>query len=63
MKKVYIIPQTEEIVITNGITLLGVSSDKGIGYGGKDANGTKDPSARPYGWDDEEDDWDDEEDE
>jgi len=60
MKKVYIIPQTEEIAIKNGISLLGVSSGKGIGYGGKDADGSKDPAARGYGWDDEEEDWEDE---
>ena len=39
------------------LTVSGVSSEKGIGYGGVDKDGTKDPSA-PY-YDEEEDgeDW------
>ena len=39
------------------LTASGVSSDRGIGYGGVDKDGTKDPSA-PY-YDEEEDgeDW------
>ena len=39
------------------LTVSGVSSDRGIGYGGVDKDGTKDPSA-PY-YDEEEDgeDW------
>ena len=38
------------------LSASGVSSDKGIGYGGVDSSGTKDPSAPGYcGFDDEED--------
>lgn len=48
MKKTYMKPSTE-MVLTQTTTMIcvsqGVTSDKGIGYGGVD-DGTKDPAAR-----------------
>lgn len=49
MKKTYLQPSTEMVII--GTTTMicgsqGVTSDKGIDYGGVDEDGTKDPSSR-----------------
>jgi len=63
MKKNYIAPNVEitEIELQQLIAVSGVSSEgKGIGYGGVDEEGTKDPAARRRRrkdvWDDEEED-------
>ena len=59
MKKTYLKPLTE-VVIMGKQTIIcasdGVTSGKGIGYGGVDEDGEKDPSARRRRdvWDDEE---------
>jgi hypothetical protein len=54
MKKTYIRPTaTEEAVLTEQFLAdSGVSSDNGIGYGGVDTEGEKDPSSRRDAWDD-----------
>ena len=59
MKKIYLQPsvkmaKTEIELILDG---SGVMSDKGIGYGGADTNGSKDPASRQRHsvWDDEND--------
>ena len=60
MKKIYVRPSMSEVVIgsTQFLCGSGVSSSKGIGYGGVDNGGTKDPASRryQYDWDDEEED-------
>ena len=52
-KKSYISPKGE--VIQCGPFLLSTisSGDRGIGYGGKDKDGTKDPAGRAYYYDEE----------
>ena len=61
MKKRYFAPET--LVVRTAIEQLlsgsGVQSDNGIGYGGVDEDGSKDPSARRHRseWDDDEEDW------
>ena len=62
MKKIYVRPSMSEVVIgsTQFLCGSGVSSSKGIGYGGVD-DGTRDPASRSHkynNWDE-----DDEEDE
>ncbi len=60
MKKTYLKPTTE--VVKLGTTMMvctsdGVTSEKGIGYGGVDEEGQKDPASRRRrrdAWDDEE---------
>ncbi|MBQ8655798.1 MAG: hypothetical protein IJ527_01865 [Prevotella sp.] len=51
MKKNYIIPEVETVTIGH-VQLLSVSGvggkGGGIGYGGKDTGGIKEPSARSY---------------
>ena len=56
-KKTYIVPAiAEEAVLTDQLLAdSGVSSDNGIGYGGVDTEGSKDPSSRRDAWDDLED--------
>ena len=56
-KKTYIVPAiAEEAVLTDQLLAdSGVSSDNGIGYGGVDTEGEKDPSSRRDAWDDLED--------
>ena len=56
-KKTYIVPAiAEEAVLTEQfLAVSGVSSDNGIGYGGVDTEGEKDPSSRRDAWDDLED--------
>ena len=56
-KKTYIVPAiAEEAVLTEQFLAdSGVSSDNGIGYGGVDTEGEKDPSSRRDAWDDLED--------
>ena len=39
------------------LTVSGVSSEKGIGYGGVDKDGTKDPSAPGYYEEEDGEDW------
>lgn len=53
-KKIYIVPAiAEEAVLTEQLLAdSGVSSDNGIGYGGVDTEGEKDPSSRRDAWDD-----------
>ena len=53
-KKTYIVPAiAEEAVLTEQFLAdSGVSSDNGIGYGGVDTEGSKDPSSRRDAWDD-----------
>jgi hypothetical protein len=53
-KKTYIVPAiAEEAVLTEQFLAdSGVSSDNGIGYGGVDTEGEKDPSSRRDAWDD-----------
>ena len=55
-KKTYIVPAiAEEAVLTEQFLAdSGVSSDNGIGYGGVDTEGEKDPSSRRDAWDDPE---------
>ena len=52
-KKTYIVPAiAEEAVLTEQFLAdSGVSSDNGIGYGGVDTEGEKDPSSRRDAWD------------
>ena len=60
MKKTYYQPQIEVMVMQVTQIICGsddIHSDKGIGYGGKDDAGSKDPASRYYKYDD----WDDEE--
>ena len=52
-KKNYIAPEYE-VIESDSIELLTVSDpDRGIGYGGVDTGGTKEPSARAYDFDEE----------
>ena len=53
-KKTYIVPAiAEEAVLTEQFLAdSGVSSDNGIGFGGVDTEGEKDPSSRRDAWDD-----------
>lgn len=56
MKKQYISPSMYEEKLDSMQLLSGsVTSDNGIGYGGVDGDGTKDPSSRrfEFGWGDE----------
>ena len=55
MKRQYIKPAIDLESMEEQQELLAVSSPVGIGYGGVDADGTKDPSARTYNFDDDED--------
>ena len=60
MKKNYITPTMEIMTVQTQRLMAGsVGSNKGIGYGGVDTNGTKDPSSRHNNgwWDDEDEDW------
>ena len=60
MKKKYIIPATKVIVVEYLLMSgSGVKGPEGVGYGGKDDAGSKDPASRYYKYDD----WDDEENE
>jgi hypothetical protein len=52
MKRTYMVPALKELAEELETELLGVSSDKGIGYGGVDNDGTKDPAGREdFSWD------------
>lgn len=56
MRKKYLIPATAVVTTENLLLLSGsVQSDVGIGYGGTDEGGTKEPASRQYKslWDDE----------
>ena len=57
MKKTYIQPCMEVISEDSPVLLSGsgVEGSNGIGYGGVDDEGTKDPSSRRFGfgWDDD----------
>ncbi len=60
MKKIYISPRTEVTAVQSQTILTGsggVWSPGGIGYGGVDTGGSKEPGARYHNklWDDEED--------
>ena len=50
MKKIYIAPNTVVVEIESEMILAasGVHSDKGIGYGGVDTDGSIDAEARPF---------------
>ena len=53
-KKSYIAPMSEELGC-DPVMLLGVSAtDQGMGYGGVDEDGLKEPAARAFIYDDEE---------
>ena len=60
MKKTYTIPATYVAEMKIGTILMasGVASNKGIGYGGVDNEGSKDPESRqlrnPDEWEEEE---------
>lgn len=54
MKKKYVAPVIELDSMEEESALLTVSSPKGIGYGGVDKNGSLDPDARAFDFDDEE---------
>lgn len=57
MKKKYIIPATKVIVVEYLLMSgSGVKGPEGVGYGGKDDTGSKDPASRGYKYDD----WDEE---
>lgn len=64
MKKIYSIPEMVEADLTE-VTMLAASGAKGkigdtiiVGYGGVDANGSKDPDVKKdAGWFDDEGDW------
>lgn len=60
VKKTYTAPLMKEYELSYSQFLCGsgVSSTKGIGYGGKDDGGTLDPASRryQYDWDDDEED-------
>lgn len=60
MKKTYMQPQVHVAFIGTTTFICGsqdIKSDKGIGYGGVDEEGTLEPSARRHydDWDDEDD--------
>lgn len=52
MKKKYIIPAIKRAVMLKARTILCASgiTGEGIGYGGVDEEGGKDPSSRQDGW-------------
>jgi len=55
MKKTYMAPESG-VVMLKRVELLTISSgDRGIGYGGVDTGGAKDPSGRAYDYDYDED--------
>lgn len=57
MKKTYQQPETITLRVELPSLLedsLGVTSDKGIGYGGVDEEGERDPASRRTLWDEEE---------
>ena len=54
MKRQYIKPAIDLEAMEEEQELLAVSSPVGIGYGGVDADGSKDPDAREFDFDDEE---------
>jgi hypothetical protein len=54
MRKKYVAPVIELDSMENENALLIVSSQKGIGYGGVDTDGSKDPDARAFDFEDEE---------
>ncbi len=54
MKKTYICPETKVVKVAACLPIASspISSDKGIGYGGVDTEGTMTPSSRRMrGWD------------
>ena len=58
MKKIYLGPTTQVVTIDASLILagsVGVTSTKGIQYGGVDENGSLDPASRrrDNNWDDE----------
>ncbi len=60
MKKTYMQPSIKAVEIKMTMMVCGsqdIKSDKGIGYGGVDEEGTLEPSARRHydDWDDEDD--------
>lgn len=58
MKKKYIQPSLEVLSEDSSVLLSGsVKSDNGIGYGGVDTEGEKDPSSRRYSFDYDDEDW------
>ena len=50
MKKTYIVPSIDQVLMEDEVELLygSVTGDNGIGYGGVDTEGSKDPDARYY---------------
>ena len=62
MKKTYLQPSTEMVIIGTTTMICGsqdIKSDNGITYGGVDENGEKDPSSRRQRdvWEEEEEDY------
>lgn len=59
MKKTYIIPETVVVHMLgeNVIAVSGVQSDNGIGYGGTDEEGKKDPEVKRYHYNVWDNDW------
>ena len=52
MRKYYISPVTELVCVENSVLLAGsdgVNSNNGLGYGGVDNDGNKDPAAKGQG--------------
>ena len=60
MKKIYITPIVEEINMQNEESLMtgSINNNLGIGYGGLDTSGERDPASRrmdDWDWDDDDD--------
>ena len=56
MKKIYIVPAIDQVLMEDEVELLygSVKGSNGIGYGGVDTEGSKDPDARWFDLDEEE---------
>jgi hypothetical protein len=56
MKKTYMVPSIDQVLMEDEVELLygSVKGSNGIGYGGVDTEGSKDPDARYYDLDEEE---------
>ena len=50
MKKIYMVPSIDQVLMEDEVELLygSVKGSNGIGYGGVDTEGSKDPDARYY---------------
>ena len=58
MKKTYIIPlmKQEQAEASQMLTVSGIDTNKGIGYGGVDNNGDIEPCVKEFLWDNSEED-------